>query len=345
MASVTVDLDEAQRTGLISPGQAEELRRSSNPTVHDEPIQVTNRFSEIFVAIGCAILLQGSLAVMVGQEVPRLHASMVQVGLAWALAELLHWRRMGFATGFCVVLMAWAVAGVATAATMTVVPKVPHPGFSGFPGVRTVSDASVILAATAAAFGAGLARFRIPFLVFPTGAFAAGSLAYYLYAKGQIGSLPVLAAVGVVGAALLALGIWADGKDPERKGKPSQYAFWLFVVGSPLTVHPFLILCLSQLKGVPPGFVASLVILLSLAVTLLGLVLDRRGPVVSTLLYVTVAVGYILKSPGTATLLIGLYVLALGLLWKPTQAKVSEVLGRGRRAMRADVQPTGGLKF
>lgn len=64
-----------------------------------------------------------------------------------------------------------------------------------------------------------------------------------------------------------------------------------------------------QMKLMDKSFVALAVIVLSLAVTLVGLIIDRRAPVVLTLVYVTVAEGYPLLSPDIATLTIGLYVL------------------------------------
>jgi hypothetical protein len=343
MAGITVDLDEAERGGVISPGQAAALRRASNPEVHDEPVEVANRFSEVFVAIGCTILISGLHAILMGQKFSLLSVYLVHVVVAWGLAELVYRRRMTFATGFCVLLAAWAAHGAAGAITA---PNAPSgSGYRGFANGRSVTELTVILATSAAVLGAGLARFRIPFLVLPTVVMGAVLLIANLGGRGQIGSLPFLAAVGVAGACLLATGAWADRQDPERKGKPSQYAFWLFVAGSPMTVHPFLILCLTQMKGVNPSFVAAVVIALSLAVTFVGLVLDRRAPVVSTLVYVTVAVGYLLMSPGIATLMIGFYVLALGVFWKSAQTMVAGAVGRRPPPVVSGEQPTGGLRF
>jgi hypothetical protein len=80
------------------------------------------------------------------------------------------------------------------------------------------------------------------------------------------------------------------------------------------------------MKLMDKAFVAFAVIVLKLAVRLAGLIIDRRAAVVSTLVYVTVAVEYLLQSPGIATLTIGLYVLALGLLWKPARLLVTSVM-------------------
>ena len=143
-----------------------------------------------------------------------------------------------------------------------------------------------------------------------------------------------LFAAAACGLVFLVLAVRFDLGDPGRMKRASQFAFWLYVAGSPLFVHPLFLTVLGKVadsdaeRNFAP-FVGSLLVT-ALVVTLFGLLLDRRSPVISTLAYVAVAIGLTLSKAGvgtatalTATLAaIGIYVILLGAAWRNVRAAV-----------------------
>ena len=97
------------------------------------------------------------------------------------------------------------------------------------------------------------------------------------------------------------------------------------MIGSPLIVHPLFIAMFGRsLAGAGSAVVVALVVS-ALAVTTVGLILDRRSPATSTFAYLGIAFGYFGYRVGGGTLeglvitllALGSYVVALGLWWRP----------------------------
>jgi len=192
-----------------------------------------------------------------------------------------------------------------------------------------------------AALALVLLRFRVPFLVLPL---AAAIAAVTIWRGGGLsGDGGTLLLAGICGLAFIATAVAFDMRDPARLKRPSQFAFWLYVAGSPLLVHPLFWSVLSPSVGGEPtlGVVASIVAV-ALVVTLVGLVLDRRSFIISTLAYVAAAVAIVLGKLGTeaawilfATLaLIGSYVVLLGVAWRSVRRALLSRLPLGALASR-----------
>src|SRR5262249_26630110 len=123
------------------------------------------------------------------------------------------------------------------------------------------------------------------------------------------------------------LAVRFDLKDPGRITRWSDFAFWSYVVGSPLFVHSLFITVLMQSDA--RDWIISLQIWLAmvplvLAVSFVGLLLNRRALILSTLAYLgfivfrlltTVLAGDVVTVSLVTLLLIGFYVTALGSRW------------------------------
>jgi hypothetical protein len=147
--------------------------------------------------------------------------------------------------------------------------------------------------------------------------------------------------MGGCGVTAILIGIALDLKDPTRTGAWHEWAMWLFVVGSPLAVHPlFVTVIRDRIEGRGVGEVfdgggtVALVIGLALTVSLVGLLLDRRSLVTSSLIYLAGAFAYLLFRTvgdpvsllGIIPLTIGAYVILLGVAWKPIRSAVLHAL-------------------
>jgi hypothetical protein len=258
-------------------------------------------FAEIFIALGLVILFWGirGFTAFGGKE-QALASTAAAAVLAWLMAEVfVRTRRSAVAAIVCVLACAAFAGSYAIGA--------------GLPGdlVARVSVLKVPIPwLPAAVLAAGAARFLIPFLVWPLGAYLA---AMALSLPSTEAMLTILFGIGLVS---LAAAVLLDRRDPTREGRAGQFAFWLFVIGSPLTVHAAFISIISW-SGPSTGHGVLVFVLVPaiLAVTLAGLVLDRRPPVVSTLVYVGILFGYYAAQPWLALIALGAYVVLIGTAW------------------------------
>lgn len=317
------DLDAAVAAGVITRAQADALEelaavRAGRPHASDERFVIVNNFAEFFVAAGLVILAAAFNVLLRVAGGPFAGASDLASALAaiavfWGLGEFFVFRRRMMAPGIVASLaVAWFAASAAAA--------------SGWLGGNGLSDGAV-QAVGIGALVLALLRFRIPFLVLPLAAAIAWAVA------SRAGDAALLAAAAC-GLFFLVLAVRFDLRDPGRMKRASQFAFWLYVAGSPLFVHPLFLTVLGQVAdGDASGhfgpFLAALVVT-AIAVTLFGLLLDRRSPVISTLAYVAFGVGMTLNKAGVgaATVLsltlaaIGIYVILLGTAWRSVRAAV-----------------------
>ncbi|MHB2168296.1 hypothetical protein [Alsobacter sp. R-9] len=327
------DLTAAVEAGIISARQADALAdfaagRAGRARPSDERFVILNNFNELFVAIGLVLLATAAhLALRFAPQPLPFYAALGFAVLSWGIAEVFAFHRP---------MMLPAIVA-ALAVCLFAVQALTLSGIAmRFNGTAMLGSLSV-WQGQATLIGGLLAvvlRFRVPFLVLPL----AGAVA----ATVTIGSgdLALLVA-GLCGVVLLVLAVWFDLQDPARLKRASQFAFWLYVAGSPLTVHPIFLLVLGlQQDG---GGIAPLTILaMAAAVTLFGLVMDRRSPVISTLAYLAIAFGTTLSKAGGSGVLvvdstmamIGLYVVLLGVGWRSVRRLLFRLLPVGRLSDR-----------
>src|SRR5262249_18626631 len=129
----------------------------------------------------------------------------------------------------------------------------------------------------------------------------------------------------------LILAVVLDLRDRERLTRKSAFAFWLYVAGAPLFLHP-----IYQSVTEPGQSTMAIVTVLVVATAscLFGLLLDRRSPIVASLVYLGIVITWsaraISLSPEIQTALtlfiLGVGVMLLGVWWKQARAAILGVL-------------------
>jgi hypothetical protein len=325
------EIDQAVAKGIITPGQALELKAEAakrDPGVDEEPFAFVDNFGAVFVIVGL-VILQGApwlfSAVLGGPAAPLLYAGFAAV--YWFLAEGFSRgkRRLPATASALLFVYDGGLAGQLAIGQLLG----PASGVSRF-----AADDVGFLAIAAALLAIALARFRLPLLVLGL-ALCVVALALALL------NAPTLWIMGGCGLTAILIGIALDLKDPTRTGPWHEWAMWLFVVGSPLAVHPLFVTVIRdrlQGRGAAEVFDASgtvaVVVILAFAVSFIGLLLDRRSLVTSSLIYLASAFAYILFQTvgdpisllGVIPLTIGAYVIFLGVAWRPIRRAVLQAL-------------------
>ena len=323
------EIDQAVAKGIITPGQALELKAEASkkdPGAEEEPFAFVDNFGALFVVVGL-LILQGApslfSAVLVFQgntyAFPLIYGAFATI--YWVLAESFTRARRRLPATVAALLFVydgavsaqWLVAG----------------------GIDRLENGTTEFFAFAAILLAiALARFRLPLLVL------ALALSIVALAMALL-EAPTLWIMGGCGLTSILIGIVLDLKDPTRTGPWHQWAMWLFVVGSPLAVHPLFVTVIRDRiegRGVSEVFegggTIALVIGLAFAISFVGLLLDRRSLVTSSLIYLAGAFAYLLFRTvgdpisllGIIPLIIGAYVILLGVAWRSIRGAVLSAL-------------------
>lgn len=325
------EIDQAVAKGIITPGQALELKAEASkkdPGALEEPFTFVDNFGAVFVVVGL-VILQGApwlLSVALGGW-GGVVVYLVFALVYWTLAEgFVRGKRRLPATASTLLFVYNGAEAMQRASAQVVA------GSSDL--TRYVADDVGYIAFAAVLLAAALLRFRLPLLVLAL-ALSVVALAMALL------QAPTLWIMGGCGVTAILIGIALDLKDPTRTGPWHEWAMWLFVVGSPLAVHPlFVTVIRDRIEG---GGVSSLfdgdgtialVIGLAFAVSFIGLLLDRRSLVTSSLIYLACGFAYLLfrtvgdpvSMLGIVPLAIGAYVIILGVAWKPIRSAVLNAL-------------------
>lgn len=323
-------LDVAVKQGVITDAQRAQLSDIQAGDLHhtdsEEKIKPISTLNELFVTFGIIILtsaISGILSLLfAGMPVlARVIAAVITLYIAYRFYRQ---GKYQLAMIYCVLRAAFHV-GVFTRLLYT-----------GSPDFFTVADQSILtvvvpLAAALGVLVACCAYFRLAFLILPIGVLF--TIIISLAAKQADNNISHRILLAGSGLMILAFSIWMDLQDKTRTTRQSDYAFWGYVAGSPLFVHalmlPLIFKHLESLHGVPWVLVTLLVLL----VTIAGILMNRRALILSTLIYVSVLIvklfGYL--SGGGAqgayilsftALIIGVYVLVLGLKWAQVRSYV-----------------------
>lgn len=325
------EIDQAVAKGIITPGQALELKAEASkkdPGVDEEPFAFVDNFGALFVVVGL-VILQGA-PWLLGAAVGGWGGALVYAVFAliyWTLAEgFVRGKRRLPATASTLLFVYNGAKAVQFASAQLVAAS------SGLS--RYAADDVGFFAVAAILLVMALWRFRLPLIVLAL-ALSLVALAFALL------NAPTLWIMGACGLTAILIGILLDLKDPTRTGAWHEWAMWLFVVGSPLAVHPlFVTVIRDRIEGrgmseiLDGGGTIALVIGLALAVSFVGLLLDRRSLVTSSLIYLAGAFAYFLFRTvgdpisllGIIPLTIGAYVILLGVAWKSIRSAILNAL-------------------
>ncbi len=332
------EIDDAVAKGIITPEQATRLKEEAaakapkdpeppqdqgDPSKNEEPFTFIDNFGSVFIVVGL-VILQGApwlfSATLDGVAVSLCFG--VFALAFWGIAEVL--QRKGRRLPSTVAALLFVLD-----ATKAVLPYV-EPLFERPVDPNQLGGNDLAYLVTAICFlVVVLLRFRLPLLVLVL-ALSMVSLAFKLL------DLPTLWILSGCGITCILIGIALDLRDPNRSGSWHEYAMWLFVVGSPLAVHPLFITVIRErmeTNAFDSG-VVTIIILLAFAVSFVGLLLDRRSLVTSSLIYLAGSFSYLLvktsKQPELLLSLIppaiGTYVILLGIAWRPVRRKVLSAL-------------------
>ena len=314
------DLETAVENGIftaqsVAAFRSANAKRRNTQLADEENFKVLGSFNDIFVVIALSLLLF-SLGWVSHKISPSLSAAVVACA-AWGLAEFFVLKRK-MALPAIVLLITFVGPVFAAVALLVEVP----------------SENMFMLAGLAATFGAWLhwKRFRVPITV------AAGACALLVFfismlvsllpsVKDYLEYLMFLAGIAVFYTAMK----W-DAADLQRVTGKSDVAFWLHLTAAPLIVHP-VFSSLGVLDGNESLVSLVAIIVLYILLTVISVIIDRRAFMVSSLVYVLVALTKLLKTYGLAGdsfayvgVLIGFSLLLLSGFWhKGRQQLVSRL--------------------
>lgn len=306
------DLEQAVLENVISAEQAAKLRalaetRIRKPHETNERFVVVNNLAELFVSIG-QVLFFAALLIAGGSI-----GAGFGVVAGWAMAEFFARHRN----------MRWpaVVASIAAALCAAWLVFVATGGFD-----RDEWQTKLLLPYLAALISIGLSiwRYRLPFLALPFACSLAGL-------AGALLPWPRELSLVTAGAIALLLAVVLDLSDRDRMTRKSAFAFWLYVAGAPLFLHPIY----SSVTS-PGQSLVAIALVLGIAATscLFGLLLDRRSPIVASLIYLGIIIVWSARalaiSPSLQTALalfiLGSGVMLLGIWWKQARAALLSIL-------------------
>ena len=346
MAEMTREqIEQARAAGILPDAQAKAMLARLGPASVAEPaapligneedLRFLRSFSDIFITLGILLVLGGVFTAAAALD-PR------ETGLGMALAAAAFWamseyfgrvRRSNLPT--LVLSVAFALA-VTTGVSQFFIDRLITVGNVG---ARWFVPALVIFGAVAAYYW----RIRLPF-VMAILAWAATVLVVGLAGTlGLADNIWILGAIVVLcGAAILAVALRYDMRDPERVKRFSDNAFWLHAVASPLLFYGIFVIgarAMFGLENITSWDIAmeqidagvngmTLWTLVAAVVFILwGLLVNRRVFVISTLLFSSIAVAVLLTRMSVeptlviamTLLLIGGMVVFLGVGWHPAR--------------------------
>lgn len=330
------DLDDAVASGALSASAADALRahvaqRRASPAADEEHFRLITGFNDIFVVIAGGLLLL-AIAWLAGSVSEWLGAAALAAA-SWALAEFFT-RRRRMALPSIALLLAFVVGSA----------------FTVLLALETLLSAQqdALLAASGAtgAIAAWLhwRRFQVPITVAAGCAALAGTLLALLFSLAPALKDWLNPLLFACGAAVFALALYWDGRDPERRTRSSDVAFWLHLLASPLMVHPAFSAfgMLDGKAGVPQ---AISVVALYLLIATASIAIDRRALMVSALGYVLYAFSTLLQHSGVVSLdfaltalLLGGALLLLSAFWQPCRRRVLNPLPESLRRYLAPLR-------
>ncbi|MHA1189861.1 MAG: hypothetical protein ACTSSQ_05300 [Alphaproteobacteria bacterium] len=360
-----IDLDSAVERGIVSAEQAARLAelgrdegtQSLAPDAEqladgefdrdDEGFRFIAGFADIFLAIGVVMLLYGFSA---SNLTATMGGHLATIAVIWGLSEILA-TRLRRALPSMILAVALVFQAVSLCAVYVLGNRISDPLF-----LRQWSDVNIpILWLSLAALLAAVIhfwRFRLPFSLALIGIAIASlvvSLSYIVLGGDMVSYIvPILFLTGL---AFFAAAMRFDMADIQRTSRLSDNAFWLHIIASPLIVHSLMWqsaiwlgagdpkLWFSRQPGESFAFpeilstLAIVVLLIFAVLIVVALVIDRRAMLVSSLIYVSLAVSYYVTQQGAAAgavtytpIIIGIGIIAVGIGWRPMRRFLFSVL-------------------
>lgn len=333
-------IDAALEAGIISADQAKAMRARIAPkpapgfpgdegaVIGDEDnMRFLRSFSDIFIAIGIGIVILG-----LGVTGALFGGGTVYIGAALIMALMAEFfgrkKRAHLPTLLCALaFLIFTLRGVGSA-------------ISGFAWGGDILTALITLGAMLLFY----LRVRLPFCIALI-ALAALYLGFSILSaiapgmwSGQKGLSIFLGGLITFLAAIM-----YDMRDKHRTTRFSDNAFWLHFIAAPLIIHGLALQFATLKKELLFNLVpivtldkgdAVMILLLVLVITVIGLAINRRALIVSSLAYAAFAMGYLFKGTGmeiptliaVTLLLLGGAIILLGTAWHGVRNRLLTVL-------------------
>ncbi|MEO1014958.1 MAG: hypothetical protein AAFX08_07195 [Pseudomonadota bacterium] len=308
---------EAHAGGYAAPDRTREPR-----PVGEEELRFIRNFHDVFLSIGLGLFAAGLglfSFLVVGSEVsgafdfdgpesfrqagwPFVGAAFFNAGVMWLLAEFFARGRRLFLPSIVILLafVQFFSGGVAGAYAL---------GLSG--DIDTTAQAGdlframpfAVASATTLAILAYYLRMRLPFAMGLTGVgIVATAIAGVAYVDVDLLSGAAVTIMFLAGAFLFLLGVFFDARDPARRTRYSDNAFWLHFFAAPLIFSSVMTLVgggpLAQGGIEAGGPVAFLTLLVVGAFAILSLLINRRALLVSGLISAAIAIAILVRETG-----------------------------------------------
>lgn len=348
-------LDIAVGRGIISHAQANSIRlieteigsskseeiQSDYPD-DEEGIRFASGFGDLFIALGIGTLLYGILQTALSASVLGFAAVSV---ICWILAEIVcRWQQRSLPG---IVVSVGFVLSSCAAAYYYLSENHPNTFFDRL-DLMVLTQDRLIWILPLLLFASSLIfyfRFKLPFSLFLSAIGFAGSVVLGIYSTVNIVefSTIIIPCLVLAGLSIFAVAIYFDASDRTRKTSRADNAFWLHLVASPLIVHSIMwqsAIWITDTNGLSllainqaAGPLSLIVLLIFVTLMFLALVIDRRAMLVSSLVYVTLAVTYLGSESGgfAATtsfvpIILGGGILSVGISWQTLRKIVFKIL-------------------
>jgi hypothetical protein len=336
-------IDAAEAAEIISPKQAKTMRNAlattdpttlakpasqTGPTIGNEDnLRFLRSFGDVFIGVGLVLLALGVSAVVAlfGGGPVFLVAAAGAYGLAeyFGRHKRAHFPTLITALAFLIFI---------------------HTGLSGLTSLNGIIAALITVAVMAGFY----ARIRLPFCI----ALIAVSLLYLIFAllgqtapsllQNHFGVVLVIAGLAIFAAALL-----YDIQDSHRRTRFADNAFWLHLLAAPLIIHGlvgYAVMDKTEMlfNAIPVlAFTqtdAAIILIATCVITVIGLAINRRALIVSSLGYAGLAIGFLVKQTdinfGTTIsvtlILLGAAIVLLGVAWHPVRNQLIRALPQWR---------------
>lgn len=351
-------LDIAVGRGIISQAQANSIRLieseagtsrhqvAQTPTEsgHDEEenIKFAGGFGNVFIALGIGTLLYGIL------QTALVESAVGIVGISvfcWALAEVVcTWQKRtlpGIVTAIGFVL------SIGSSTYFYLSGKHPATFFDRLDLLLLTQD-KIIWLLPLCTFAASIVfyfRFRLPFSLFLAAISFALTLILGIFSIVDVVQFTTIVIPSLIlsGLILFATALYFDISDRRRISSHADNAFWLHLVASPLIVHSIMwqvAIWITETNGFSAVAIKNsapelsfVVLCIFVLLMVLALIIDRRAMLVSSLVYVTVAIGYLGSQTGgvaSATsfvpIILGGGILSVGIGWQALRKILFRIL-------------------
>lgn len=321
------------KAGNASSQAARPIEDEGNIAVigNEENLRFIRGFSDVFIAIGVVLLAIGlsALSALMGGGLVYIGSALVMALMADYFGRKKRAHLPTLITALAFLLFTQKGVG----------------GFLADTGMDSAITTSLITLGAMLLF---YWRVRLPFCVALI-ALSVLSLFYTLLFRlapdltnGNVGWFLALG-----GLATFAVALYYDSKDLHRTTRFSDNAFWLHLAAAPLLIHGLATEAVTMKANMAFGLIpmvdfkesdAAIILIIIGFVTFVGLAINRRALIVSSLGYAAFAIGYLIKNTGlgfgtviTITLLVlGAAIVFLGAGWHHARGALLKILPKWR---------------